>query len=126
MAVQPINAASAPEAVGPYSHAVIAGNTAYLSGQIALKPNGSFVQGSVADEALQVFSNIKAVLGELRCSLSDVVKATIYLTDINDFSTINEIYAAEFQNHKPARETVQVCALPKGAKVEISVVVYLG
>ena len=115
----------APAAIGPYSQAVAAQGFLYTSGQVALTPAGDFVQGSAVEEAHQVFANLDALLAAAGCQRSDVVRATVYLTDLGEFAAINEVYAAYFGEHRPARACVQVAALPKGAQVEIDFVAQL-
>lgn len=112
----------APAAIGPYSQAVISQGFLYTSGQVALTPGGDFVQGSVVDEAHQVFANLDALLQAAGCERSHVVRATVYLTDLGEFAAVNEVYAAYFAEHRPARACVQVAALPKGAQIEIDFV----
>ncbi|MEO1958256.1 MAG: RidA family protein [Nautiliaceae bacterium] len=116
--MQKIYTKKAPEAIGPYSQAVKVGNMVFTSGQIALTPSGEFLDADVKIQTKQVCENLKAVLGAAGCEISDVVKTTIFLTDINDFLAVNEVYG-EYFSHKPARSTVVVKELPKGAKVEI-------
>jgi len=116
--MQKIHTTSAPEAIGPYSQAVKVGNMIFTSGQIALTPDGKFLDEDVKTQTKQVCENLKAVLKEAGADIKDVVKTTIFLTDINDFSEVNEVYG-EYFSHKPARSTVAVKDLPKGAKVEI-------
>ena len=114
---------NAPHAIGPYSQAVRAGNVLYLSGQIPLDPvSGNLVQGDFAVQARRVFENLKAVLKESGAELQHVVKATVYLTDLGNFQTLNSIYAEYFGEHKPARSTVGVAQLPRGAAVEIDLI----
>ncbi|HEY1044813.1 MAG TPA: RidA family protein [Bacteroidia bacterium] len=113
---------SAPSPIGPYSQAVLIGNTLYCSGQIALDSNGTFHNESVETEAKQVMANIGHVLKASGMDYSNIVKTSIFLTNMDDFATVNTIYASYFSGDFPARETVQVSALPKGAKVEISVI----
>jgi 2-iminobutanoate/2-iminopropanoate deaminase len=111
----------APAPVGPYSQAVMVGDLLLLSGQIAIDPATNLViEGTVLDEAHQVMKNIQAVLGAYGLLLSHVVKTTIFLQDMNDFSAVNEVYASYFTSEFPARETVQVSRLPKDVKIEIS------
>ena len=118
-----ITSERAPAAVGPYSQAIEAEGFIYLSGQIALDPaSGAIVPGGIAKETLQVIANLTAVLEAAGLGLEHVVKTTIYLVDLNDFATVNEIYGAAFRPPFPARATVGVAALPKGAKVEIEAV----
>lgn len=110
----------APKAIGPYSQAIRAGNVIYTSGQIALDPaTGNLVEGDFAAQARRVFENLKAVLAAGGANFSNVVKATVYLTDLANFATLNEIYASYFGETKPARTTVGVAQLPKGGLVEI-------
>jgi len=114
---------NAPHAIGPYSQAVRAGNVLYLSGQIPLDPvSGNLVQGDFAVQARRVFENLKAVLKESGAEFQHVVKATVYLTDLSNFQTLNSIYAEYFGEHKPARSTVGVAQLPRGAAVEIDLI----
>ena len=118
-----IATAEAPKAIGPYSQAVRANGVVWTSGQIALDPaTGNLVAGSFEDQALRVFTNLDAVLRWAASDRSRVLKATVYLTDLANFQSLNAIYAEFFGGHKPARSTVQVAALPKGAAVEIDLV----
>jgi 2-iminobutanoate/2-iminopropanoate deaminase len=112
----------APAPIGPYSQAVLSNNTLYCSGQIALTEKGEFKNESIASETKQIMANIEQVLKAADMNFSNIVKTSIFLTDMNDFAEVNGIYASYFEHDFPARETVQVSALPKGAKVEISVV----
>ncbi len=117
---------SAPAAIGPYSQAVAVGGVLYTSGQIALDPaSGALVAGGFEAEARQVFANLRAVLASAGCGFADVLKATVYLADMAEFPVLNAIYAEAMGGHKPARSTVQVAALPKGARVEIDLVARL-
>jgi len=116
--MQKIYTKNAPEAIGPYSQAIKIGNFIYTSGQIALTPNGEFLDEDVKTQTRQVCENLKAVLEAAGVSLEKVVKTTIFLDDINNFADVNEVYG-EYFTHKPARSTVAVKELPKGAKVEI-------
>jgi len=112
----------APAAIGPYCQAVVAGDWVYCSGQLALDPDEAQMMGGgdIATETEQVLKNLDAVLEKAGASRGDVVKATVYLTDMDEFSKMNQVYAAFFEGFvPPARATVQVAALPKGAKVEI-------
>ena len=121
--LQFITSASAPKAIGPYSQAVRSGNDVYLSGQIALDPaTGNLVTGDFTAQARRVFDNLKAVLNEAGGDFKNVVKATVYLSDLSNFQTLNAIYAECFGEHKPARSTVGVAALPRGAMVEIDLI----
>ena len=111
---------TAPKAVGPYSQAVQAGDFLFLSGQLALNPqNGEMVGSDIASQTRQVIENIKAVLGAAGGSLDDVVKTTVFLQNMGDFSQMNEIYKQYFGDAPPARSTVEVARLPKNALVEI-------
>jgi len=113
----------APKAIGPYSQAIRVGNILYTSGQIALDPaTGNLVEGDFAAQARRVFENLKAVLAAGGTSFGNVVKATVYLTDLANFVTLNEIYASYFGDTKPARTTVGVAQLPKGGLVEIDLI----
>lgn len=112
----------AAAAIGPYSQGVVSGGILYSSGQIPLTASGELVEGTIAGQTHQVFSNLKAVLGEAGSSLGDVIKTTVFIKDMNDFAEMNEIYAAYFGDHKPARSTVEVARLPKDVKVEIEVI----
>ncbi|WP_298705355.1 RidA family protein [uncultured Campylobacter sp.] len=120
--MQIISTPDAAQAIGPYSQAIKAGGFIFTSGQIALKPDGEFVVGGVEAQSRQVLQNLAAILEEAGATLQDAVKTTIFLADIGDFAAVNEIYAAAFGAHKPARSTVQVAKLPKGALVEIEVI----
>ena len=113
----------APGAIGPYSQAVEIDGWLYTSGQVGLDPaTGKMVEGGFEAQARRVFQNLKAVLASAGCAFSDVVKATVYVTDLADFQTLNGIYAEAMGDHKPARSTVQVAGLPAGALVEIDLV----
>ncbi len=116
----------APKAIGPYSQAVRAGNLLFLSGQIPLDPAaGELVQGDFAVQARRVLENLKAVLAEAGATFANVTRATVYLTDLGNFQTLNGIYAEYFGDHKPARSTVGVASLPRGAAVEIDFIAVL-
>lgn len=118
-----INTENAPAPIGPYSQAVEFGNTLYTSGQIALdSETGLLVNESINAETKQVLANLKAVLEAAGYSFGSIVKTTIYLSDMNLFSEVNEIYATYFDRDFPARETVQAAGLPKSVNVEISVI----
>lgn len=112
----------APAPIGPYSQAIKTGGTLYVSGQVGLKPDGTFDTTSIENESAQALNNIKAIVEAGGMSMDDVSKATIYLTDIKNFAKVNEVYKTYFKLSPPARETVEVKALPKGAHVEISVI----
>ncbi|MGH8373476.1 MAG: RidA family protein [Gammaproteobacteria bacterium] len=113
----------APRAIGPYSQAIRAGNTVYLSGQIALDPaSGEMTQGGIEAEARRVFDNLKAVAEASGTGLEQIVKLNIYLLDLGDFAKVNEIMAGYFHEPYPARATLAVAALPRGAKIEVDAV----
>jgi len=115
-----ISTENAPGAIGPYSQAVRAGNLVFCSGQIPLDPQtGEFVSDDIAEQTRQVLKNLSAVLEAAGTSLNNVVKTTVFLSDMNDFVKMNEIYAEFFGENKPARATVQAARLPRDAKVEI-------
>lgn len=113
----------APDAIGPYSQAVKAGNTYYLSGQIAIDPStNTVIQGSVAEEAHQVMRNIGALLSSQGLGYEHIVKSSIFLKSMDDFADVNAVYGSYFEGDYPARETVEVSRLPKDVAVEISVI----
>jgi 2-iminobutanoate/2-iminopropanoate deaminase len=117
----------APQAIGPYSQAVELDGWLYTSGQVALDPaTGELVPGGFEAQARQVFKNLGAVLASAGCTFQDVVKATVFVVNLADFPTLNGIYAEAMGDHRPARSTVQVAALPKGALVEIDLVARVG
>jgi 2-iminobutanoate/2-iminopropanoate deaminase len=120
----PLNAAGAPAAIGPYCHAVKVGGLLYTSGQIPLDLAGGMPEGIEA-QAEQVFDNLAAVLAEAGTSFDKVVKATVFVTDLGDFAKLNAVYAKRFGDHTPARSTVEVAGLPRGASVEIELVAEL-
>jgi 2-iminobutanoate/2-iminopropanoate deaminase len=118
-----VNSLSAPAAIGPYSQAIDAGDFVFLSGQVPIDPKtGELIGGDIAAQTDRVLDNLGAVLEAAGLSFADVVKTTIYLLDLGDFQTVNGIYAKRFTNAPPARATVQVSALPKGARVEIDAI----
>ena len=117
-----INAQNAPAAVGPYCHAVEAGNFVFTSGQIGLDPETQTLVDGVEEQTKQVLKNLNAVLSAADLTLNDVIKTTVFLADINDFGTINGIYEDAFGDNKPERSCVQAGALPKGALIEIEVI----
>lgn len=120
-----VNTDGAPQAIGPYSQAVIIGNLVFASGQIALDPRGDMVAGNIEEQTHQVMQNLSAILRAAGSSLGRAVKATIYLTDLANFSKVNEVYASYLTQPYPARETVAVSELPRGAGLEISMVASL-
>lgn len=118
-----ISTPDAPAAIGPYSQGIRAGDLVFLSGQIPLDPRtGAMVDGGIAAQTERVLENLAAVLAAAGCSFADVVKTTIFLVDLADFQAVNEAYARRFGEAPPARATVQVSALPRGARVEIDAV----
>lgn len=112
----------APKPIGPYSQAIKVGNTLYVAGQVGFTPEGKLDTSSVESECKQGLNNVKAIVEAAGMNMQQVVKATLYVTDLKNFSKINEVYGTYFLQNPPARETVQVAALPKGARFEISVV----
>jgi len=118
---------NAPKPIGPYNQAVIAGNYLFISGQIALNPqNGELVTDEISKETNQVMENLNAILSEASLTFENVVKTTIFLSNMNDFSSVNKIYGSYLNNSTaPARETVQVSKLPLGVNVEISMIAVL-
>ncbi|WP_374015872.1 RidA family protein [Paenibacillus thiaminolyticus] len=120
--IVPVATKEAPAAIGPYSQAVQWGNLVFTSGQIPLTAEGQLVEGGIEEQTHQVFRNLKAVLEEAGTSLDKVLKATVFLKDMNQFTQINAIYEAYFGSHKPARTTVEVARLPKDVLVEIELI----
>lgn len=115
---------SAPGALGPYSVAVQAGDFVFISGQVAIDPaTGDRAPDDVAKQAKQIMKNLKAILGDVGLTMNDIAKSTIFLTDMNDFPSVNEVYGSYFDREPPARSTVEVAALPGGFLVEIEVIV---
>ncbi|MFY4777225.1 RidA family protein [Metabacillus sp. RGM 3146] len=117
-----IQTSKAPKAIGPYSQAIVVNNLVYSSGQIPLTPEGVMAGEEIRSQTHQVFANLKAVIEEAGASLETVVKATVFIKDMNDFSDFNEVYGEYFHTHKPARSCVEVAKLPKDALVEIEVI----
>lgn len=115
----------APQAIGPYSQAVRAGNLLFVSGQIPLPPDGGPMPESFADQARQALSNVAAIVRAAGAELTAVAKVNVYLVDLGQFQVFNEIYAGFFGDHRPARAVVQVAALPRGAQVEVEAVAVL-
>ena len=122
-----IKTENAPKPIGPYNQAVIAGNYMFISGQIALNPKtGDLILNNIVDETVQVMENLKAVLDEANLSFENVVKTTIFLSSMDDFKSVNEVYGSYLTNDTaPARETVEVSKLPVGVNVEISMIAIL-
>jgi 2-iminobutanoate/2-iminopropanoate deaminase len=118
-----ISTTSAPAAIGPYSQAIRSGDLVFLSGQVPIDPQtGELVDGDIAAQTERVLDNLAAVLAAAGCEFADVLKTTIYLVDLGDFQVVNQTYAKRFTAAPPARATVQVSALPKGARVEIDAI----
>ncbi|GIW72626.1 MAG: reactive intermediate/imine deaminase [Planctomycetota bacterium] len=114
-----IETRAAPAAIGPYAQAVRAGNVIYCSGQIPLTPDGRLVEGGIEAQTRQVLRNLAAVLEAAGASLADVVKTTVYLKDLGEFTAMNAVYAEVFGEHRPARATLEVARLPRDVRVEI-------
>lgn len=127
MATTPVSLVTeeAPQAIGPYSQAVRAGNLLFVSGQIPLPPDGGPMPESFADQARQALSNVAAIVRAAGAELTAVAKVNVYLVDLGQFQVFNEIYADFFGDHRPARAVVQVAALPRGAQVEVEAVAVL-
>lgn len=118
---------NAPAAIGPYSQAVMVNGLVFLSGQIPIDPKtNTLVTGDIEKETAQVLANLQEVLRAAECTLSNVVRTTIYLTSMADFQAVNSVYEKAFNGHRPARATVAVAALPRGARVEIDAVAVVG
>ena len=127
MSKQVITTSRAPAAIGPYSQAVRAGEWVFVSGQIPVHPGtGDVVIGGIEEQTRQTLENLQSVLKAGGASLREVVKTTIYLVDLADFATVNQIYASYFEVDPPARATVQVAALPKGVLVEVDAIAHVG
>ena len=122
-----ITSKNAPSPIGPYNQAVIANGFIYISGQVGMNPKtGKIIKDSISDETEQVMKNLSSILNEASISFENVVKTTIFLSDMNDFSLVNEVYGKYFdEDTAPARETVQVSKLPLGVNVEISMIALL-
>ncbi len=123
MEIRTSHSGDAPTAVGPYSQAIVAGDLVFCSGQIPMDPaTGQLVEGDIAVQTGRVLDNLAAVLSAAGSGLAHVVKTTVFLADINDFTAMNEAYALKFGQHRPARSTFEVGKLPRGAKIEIECV----
>lgn len=120
-----ISTANAPKAIGPYSQAIANDGLLFTSGQIPLTATGEKVEGDIAKQTEQVFNNLEAILVSCGTALSKVIKVTVFMTDLGEFTAMNEVFAKRFGEHRPARSTVQVAALPTGARVEIEAVARL-
>jgi 2-iminobutanoate/2-iminopropanoate deaminase len=117
----------APRAIGPYSQAIRAGNLVFASGQIPIDPStGEFIAGGIAEQTEQVLKNLTAVFAAAGVTINQIVKTTVFLADMNDFTAMNEVYAKVFSNNPPARATVQAARLPRDAKVEIEAIAVTG
>jgi 2-iminobutanoate/2-iminopropanoate deaminase len=122
-----VQTSGAPAAIGPYSQAIVAGGFVFTAGQIPLDPQSmQMVEGGIAEQTEQVMNNLRAVLAEAGADLSSVVKTTVFLRDMNDFTAMNEVYGRHFGDHAPARSTVQAARLPRDASVEIECVAVVG
>ena len=118
-----VSTAGAPKAIGPYSQGIIANGFLFTAGQVALDPaKGELVPGGIAEQTTRALENLRAILKEGGTDFSRVVKTTVFLVDMADFAAMNEIYGKAFGEHRPARSTVAVAALPRGARVEIEVI----
>jgi 2-iminobutanoate/2-iminopropanoate deaminase len=122
MSIRIVSTKEAPAAIGPYSQAVRAGNLLFVSGQIPLNKSGELVEGGIEEQTRQVLGNLQAVLAAEGASLRDVVKTTVFLKDMNQFAAFNAVYASFFEDHKPARSTVEVARLPRDVYVEIEAI----
>ncbi len=121
--LRPVHTPAAPAAIGPYSQAIVAGNLVFTAGQAGIDPKtGNLVPGDVAAQTARTLENLRIVLEAAGASLQSVVKTTVYLADMADFSAMNEVYARHFGDHKPARSTIQAARLPKDARVEIDTI----
>ena len=123
MLLEFVSTAGAPKAIGPYSQAVISNGFLFTAGRVALDPaKGELVSGGITEQTTRALENLRAVLREAGCDFSHVVKTTVFLIDMADFTAMNEVYGRVFGSHRPARSTVAVAALPRGARVEIEVI----
>jgi 2-iminobutanoate/2-iminopropanoate deaminase len=123
MPLEFISTAGAPKAIGPYSQGVMSDGFLFTAGQVALDPaKGELVSGGIAEQTARALENLRAILIEAGTDFSGVVKSTVFLVDMGDFTAMNEVYGRAFGTHRPARSTVAVAALPRGARVEIEVI----
>jgi 2-iminobutanoate/2-iminopropanoate deaminase len=123
MSLNFVSTARAPKAIGPYSQAVLANGFLFTAGQVALDPDkGELVAGGIAEQTVRALENLRAILTAAHSDFSQVIKTTVFLVDMADFTAMNEVYARAFGDHRPARSTVAVAALPRGARVEIEVI----
>lgn len=116
----------APKAIGPYSQAILAGDFVFISGQIPIDPTSGEIKFDIRDATLQILKNIESILGELSLTMDSIVKTTVFLTNIEDFKEFNETYESFFKKDPPARSTVAVKELPRGAKIEIEAIAFKG
>jgi len=123
--LEKVNTGQAPQAIGPYSQGIKVGPWVFTSGQIPLTPSGELVKGDIREQTRQVLRNLEAVLKAAGASLKDVVKTTVYITDMDQFAKVNEVYAQFFDQHQPARSCVEVARLPKDVQVEIECIAYV-
>lgn len=127
MSMKPVATDGAPRAIGPYSQGMVVDNLVFTAGQIPLDPaSGELLSGTVGEQTALVLRNVRAILEAADSGLDRVVKTTVFLTDMADFAAMNEAYTAAFGNHRPARSTVAVAALPKGVRVEIDAIAVRG
>ena len=123
MAIDSVSTSGAPQAIGPYSQGIIANGFLFTAGQVALDPaKGELVPGGIAEQTTRALENLRAILTATGSDFSHVVKTTVFLVDMADFTAMNEVYGRVFGSHRPARSTVAVAALPRGARVEIEVI----
>ena len=123
MEIAPLSTPGAPRAIGPYSQGVRAGGFLFTAGQVGFDPaSGELVDGGIVEQTGRVLENLRAILDAAGSSFSQVVKTTVFLVDMADFAAMNEVYARAFGGHRPARSTVAVAALPRGARVEIEAI----
>jgi 2-iminobutanoate/2-iminopropanoate deaminase len=122
MNIKTINTDKAPQAIGPYSQAKLINGFIFTSGQIPLKPDGTLVEGNFKKECIQVLENVKAVLESANSSLDNIIKLTVFLTDLNKFEILNQVFIQYFTDSLPSRSTVQVSRLPKNSRVEIEAI----
>lgn len=123
MSLEFVSTAGAPKAIGPYSQAVQSNGLLFTAGQVALDPNrGELVAGGISEQTARALENLRAILNAAHSDFSQVVKTTVFLVDMADFAAMNEVYSRAFGDHRPARSTVAVAALPRGARVEIEVI----
>lgn len=126
MAITPVSTPGAPRAIGPYSQGIRAGGFLFTAGQVGFDPaSGELVDGGISEQTERVLQNIRSILESAGADLTRVVKTTVFLVDMADFAAMNEVYARAFGDHRPARSTVAVASLPRGARVEIEAVAAL-